>query len=462
MFTSYAQNFEDVMLWRALKHVENGVYIDVGAQHPVIDSVSLAFYEHGWRGVHVEPNSHYAQLLRESRPDETVLQAAVSGKGAVLKFFEITDTGLSTCDGEIAERHRASGFTVSETSVPSVTLANVFESCADCEVHWLKIDVEGLEEQVLQGWKPSQARPWIVVVESILPLTQIETHEEWEKLILDLNYQFVYFDGLNRYYLSQIHPELKDAFRACPNVFDDFVLSGTSSAPFCVLLNNRLATSEQELGAQITQGQIELAEARARLHVQSEDLTGSQTRAQWLENEWNAAKAKIDELNHHSHHWWTIADGLNRELQAVYASRSWRLTGPLRDMNVLVKQGKHKFNTGAAMISSIPGRIAQFLLRHALAYVNHHPKIKVSARKLLAHFPLLKARLKAFAQGNARMSMQGVSSYHPISMTQLDAKVATQAESQVDSVSPCSVRADVQQKFHRAVNAWRLGRRVDG
>ena len=40
MFTSYAQNFEDVMLWRALKHVQKGTYVDVGAQHPVIDSVS--------------------------------------------------------------------------------------------------------------------------------------------------------------------------------------------------------------------------------------------------------------------------------------------------------------------------------------------------------------------------------------------------------------------------------------
>ncbi len=41
MYTSYAQNFEDVMLWRALKHVSNGYYIDIGAQDPSIDSVSL-------------------------------------------------------------------------------------------------------------------------------------------------------------------------------------------------------------------------------------------------------------------------------------------------------------------------------------------------------------------------------------------------------------------------------------
>ena len=55
MFISYAQNFEDVILWRALKHVENGFYIDIGAQDPVIDSVSRGFYEKGWRGLHVEP-----------------------------------------------------------------------------------------------------------------------------------------------------------------------------------------------------------------------------------------------------------------------------------------------------------------------------------------------------------------------------------------------------------------------
>ncbi len=37
MFISHAQNFEDVILWRALKHVQNGFYIDVGAQDPVIE-----------------------------------------------------------------------------------------------------------------------------------------------------------------------------------------------------------------------------------------------------------------------------------------------------------------------------------------------------------------------------------------------------------------------------------------
>jgi hypothetical protein len=32
-FISYAQNYEDVMLWRALKDVSNGFWIDDGAAH---------------------------------------------------------------------------------------------------------------------------------------------------------------------------------------------------------------------------------------------------------------------------------------------------------------------------------------------------------------------------------------------------------------------------------------------
>ena len=86
-FISYAQNFEDVILNRALKHVDRGAYIDIGANDPVIHSVSLAFYQRGWRGVHVEPMPSYADALRTARPDETTIQAAVSSSAEPITFF---------------------------------------------------------------------------------------------------------------------------------------------------------------------------------------------------------------------------------------------------------------------------------------------------------------------------------------------------------------------------------------
>ena len=59
---------------------------------------------------------------------------------------------------------------------------------------------------------------------------------------MELGYQFAYFDGLNRFYVSASQAGLAAAFVCGPNVFDDFALSGTSSAPFCAIFHQRLAT----------------------------------------------------------------------------------------------------------------------------------------------------------------------------------------------------------------------------
>lgn len=245
VWISYAQNFEDVILMRALAQIKNGFYIDVGAQHPRIDSVSRAFYEKGWRGIHVEPVPAYAQALRDDRPDETVVQAMLGKRKGRIRFYEIPQTGLSTAVQSIAQGHAARGFPVTETEVEQTNLAAIFELAKERIVHWLKIDVEGNELFVLRGWLRHVARPWVVVVESTLPLSQTPSQQTWEPYLLRRGYHFAYFDGLNRFYLHKDHLDLKPAFSYGPCVFDGFALSGQASAPFCahVLAQSPVATS---------------------------------------------------------------------------------------------------------------------------------------------------------------------------------------------------------------------------
>jgi FkbM family methyltransferase len=280
MPVSYAQNFEDVMLWRALGHIESGRYIDIGAQHPIIDSVSLMFYEHGWRGIHVEPTPPYAELLRQARPEEVVIQAAIVAKSGVLRFYEFPDTGLSTGNRKIAEKHLDSGFGVREIVVPGMTLDEVLSRESGEEVHWLKIDVEGGEKQVLKGWIHSALRPWVVLIESTVPLSKVESHKQWESLVLRKGYKFAYFDGLNRFYIADGHAELFKAFTSGPNVFDGVNLSGTASSSWCVTLNSRIRSLEdqrererQEAEKLLSQRQGELSEQMRALQVEAERVT---------------------------------------------------------------------------------------------------------------------------------------------------------------------------------------------
>ena len=248
-FISYAQNFEDAMLWRALKHVERGFYVDIGAQHPIIDSVSKGFYEKGWRGVHVEPVPAWAALLRTDRPDETVLEIAISDHPGTLQLNVIPDTGLSTTVGELAQRHHdRAGWDVKPILVPCLPLDAALSQLADRrEVHWLKIDVEGAERDVLEGWAPESIRPWVLVVEATRPSSEELSFADWEPRVLAARYTFAYFDGLNRFYVAQEHDELMPAFNRPPNVFDDVVLSGTSTSVWCSGLNQRVERIQETI-----------------------------------------------------------------------------------------------------------------------------------------------------------------------------------------------------------------------
>jgi methyltransferase FkbM-like protein len=79
-FESYAQNAEDVVLQRALRGVGEGRYIDVGANDPRADSVSMAFYARSWSGITVEPDPQCAALQRAQRPRDQLIEAATTAK----------------------------------------------------------------------------------------------------------------------------------------------------------------------------------------------------------------------------------------------------------------------------------------------------------------------------------------------------------------------------------------------
>lgn len=225
---SYAQNFEDVMLWRALSSVENGYFIDIGAQHPIKDSVSKAFSERGWRGIHVEPMPSFAAMLRENRPGDIVIQALISEHRGPATLYAIDGTGLSTGELAIADSHAANQFTYEPIVVPSLSLDELLSLVQDQDIHWLKIDVEGMEKTVLESWAISPQRPWIVVVEAHLPTSQLASHSQWENILIGKGYEHVYSDGLNRFYISSHQDHLIELFTYPPNIFDEFQLAENS------------------------------------------------------------------------------------------------------------------------------------------------------------------------------------------------------------------------------------------
>jgi FkbM family methyltransferase len=225
LFISYAQNFEDVLLWRALKNITNGFYIDVGANDPKIDSVTKAFYDAGWSGINIEPVDRFYKKLQNHRRRDLNLNCAVSSEVGQVTIYDVDVNGWATLDKSAADNFKLKGKTTKSYAVEARTLKDICRDCTRSQIHFLKIDVEGFELEVLKGADFTTYRPWIVVIESTKPDSQVEDYEKWEQIMIKSDYSFAFFDGLNRYYIASEHRELHSHFKCPPNCFDAFIIS---------------------------------------------------------------------------------------------------------------------------------------------------------------------------------------------------------------------------------------------
>lgn len=213
------------MLWRALQHVQDGFYVDVGAFSPESDSVTKAFYDRGWHGVNIEPNIDLMDAFRIARPRDININVAVGDHGGDAWLHVVSNAGLSTVDPHQATLRAMDGYSVLRQHTELRTLASVWaEHVPDGQaVHFLKVDVEGLERDVVLGNDWSLYRPWITVIEATNPMTPDASYADWEPLLLGARYTFAYADGLNRFYVAEEHAELLELLATPPNLFDRFV-----------------------------------------------------------------------------------------------------------------------------------------------------------------------------------------------------------------------------------------------
>jgi len=190
-YLSFTRNFEDVMITRALGAVAQGFYVDVGGY----------------------------------QPEDILVGAAVGDTVGEVTFNEFPwNDQAATIAPDIVAMHQREGREVNSYTVPLVTLNSLLEAHRpQGDIHLLSIDVEGAEKAALNGLDRSRFRPWLVVLESVLPNRPQANYAEWEHLLLSTGYTFVYFDAVNRFYLANEHLDLRTHFDHPPCVWDNFI-----------------------------------------------------------------------------------------------------------------------------------------------------------------------------------------------------------------------------------------------
>lgn len=303
-FISYAQNGEDVVLWRALHSVVDGRYVEVGANDPTKFSISRSFYDRGWSGITIEPVPSFAALHREARPRDIQVEAAATSMPVdEITLHAIPETGLSTLVDDISERHGAAGFEHADIVVAARRLDSILEEnhYEDVEIHFLVVDVEGAEADALRSIDLTRWRPWVLVIESTAPLTTEQSHTEWEDSVLAAGYVYCLFDGISRFYVAAEHAD---------------ELGSKLSYPACVL----------DPYTRISD--LEGAEHTARTIADKDDQIAVLTRQvlHWRSHalrNWASSNTQIDRPAELESHY-------RAEMAAMENTLSWRVTRPLR------------------------------------------------------------------------------------------------------------------------------------
>ena len=159
-----------MILNRLFPETSSGFYIDVGACHPVLHSVTKLFYERGWHGINIEPIPGLSAMLAHDRQRDINLCVGLSNREETAAFYECPrSVEQSTFSQEQAEELRRQGLELIEHAIAVTTLARVCERYAPRTIDFLKVDVESYEREVLEGADWSHFRPRVVVVEATSP-----------------------------------------------------------------------------------------------------------------------------------------------------------------------------------------------------------------------------------------------------------------------------------------------------
>lgn len=207
---SYAQNREDVIINAFFPDIEKGVYLDVGANDPEDDSVTKIFYDKGWAGINIEPSPRLNQKLAVARKRDKNILVGIATKKEKLKFREYDNHGLSTFSTEMKQQYekapdeKTSKYIEYEVDVRP--LRDVLKEAKAGHIHFMKVDVEGFEYEVLASNDWEKYRPELICIEANHII------KDWHTILDKAKYELVFNDGLNEYFLSYEASKRKELF----------------------------------------------------------------------------------------------------------------------------------------------------------------------------------------------------------------------------------------------------------
>ena len=164
---SYSISNVDLILDRIFSKIKNGVYIDIGCNHPIKYNNTYLLHKKGWKGINIDLDIESIKEFNKFRPQDTNICAAVSAKDGKKKNIYIyhSRSAINTVSKKLVDKRSTKPKQIVERVTRS--LNNIIENTnfKNKKLNLLSIDIENYEYQVLSSFNFNKYKPDVVVAE---------------------------------------------------------------------------------------------------------------------------------------------------------------------------------------------------------------------------------------------------------------------------------------------------------
>lgn len=170
---AYAECGEDVVISRYFKYPKQGVYVDIGCNHPVNNNNTYLFYRLGWRGVCIDANPLFADEFAKERPEDKFIASGVGAQPGTLTFyrFDSPHTAVSSFDKQHADFWTQMSGDVVRYHEEPIAIRNINDILTEAgitQIDVLSVDVEMLDTEVILSFDYNRWKPRVIAVEDHL------------------------------------------------------------------------------------------------------------------------------------------------------------------------------------------------------------------------------------------------------------------------------------------------------
>jgi len=191
----YGEFGEDIFINRIFKDIKIGRYVDVGCYHPFKGSLTAQLYKKGWNGINIDLSKSSIDLFNIARKKDINLNLAISDFDGETNYYE--NSPINQQNSLIKDNDDQIKIKIQCKRLSSILLENHYDN-----FEYLNIDVEGSEQNVINGIDLGKYRPILITIENNNLHLKDYIKSEIYNILIKNNYTFINKTGVTNFFLK--------------------------------------------------------------------------------------------------------------------------------------------------------------------------------------------------------------------------------------------------------------------